>query len=70
MSIAELMTEIDSLDAEEQTILYTFLRNKTDQGFHDTQTSMAEQRIEDYENGLESTVSITEVMNSVSKRYK
>ena len=65
MNAAQVIQEIDTLPAEEQSKVMAHLHHLQKERFHEEQVKIAEQRLEDLENGLEETVSHEEAMHMI-----
>ena len=65
MNAAQVIEEIDALPAEEQSKVIAHLHLVQQERFHEEQVGIAEQRLEDLENGRTSTVSHEEAMRAI-----
>jgi hypothetical protein len=65
MNAAQVIQEIDALPTEEQSKVMSHLRHLQEERFHEEHVKVAEQRLEDLENGLEETVSHEEAMRMI-----
>jgi ABC-type phosphate/phosphonate transport system ATPase subunit len=65
MNAAKVIEEIDALSAEEQTEVIAHLHQVQEERFHQEQVRIAEQRLEDLDNGLTGTVPLEEAMRMI-----
>ncbi|MDQ8209747.1 hypothetical protein QEH52_19670 [Coraliomargarita sp. SDUM461003] len=65
MNAAQVIEEIDALPAEEQSKVIAHLHQVQEERFHEEQVLIAEQRLEDLDNGLTDTVSHYEAMRMI-----
>jgi len=67
MNVAQVIEEIDALTAEERSKVIAHLHHVQEGRFHEEQVRIAEQRLEDLDNGLTGTVSNDEAMRMICK---
>lgn len=67
MNAAKVIEEIDALPADEQSKVIAHLHHVQEERFHEEQVRIAEQRLEDLDNGLTTTVSHEEAMRLISQ---
>ncbi len=65
MNAAQVIEEIDALTAEEQSKVIAHLHQVQEERFHQEQVRIAEQRLEDLDNGLTGTVSHDEALRMI-----
>jgi len=65
MNAAQVIEEIDALPVEEQSKVIVHLHQVQEKRFHEEQVQIAEQRLDDLDNGLTSTVSHDEAMRMI-----
>lgn len=65
MNVAQVIEEIDALPIEEQSKVIAHLRQVQEERFREEQVGIAEQRLEDLDNGLTGTVSHEEAMRTI-----
>ncbi|MEM0966064.1 MAG: hypothetical protein AAGJ81_07960 [Verrucomicrobiota bacterium] len=65
MNAAQVIEEIDAMSAEERDKVMAHFSHVQECRFHEEQAKIAEQRLEDLESGLTSTVSHEEAMRMV-----
>ena len=65
MNAAQVIEEIDALPVEEQSKVIVYLHKVQEKRFHEEQVRIAEQRLDDLDNGLTSTVSHDQAMRMI-----